>query len=130
MSVDTIGNFLASIRNILARAGKSVSVPYSSMKNRIAEVMKSEGFIKEIQISGEGIDKKLTLILKYVDNESVIHELNQVSKPGRRVYVNVSSIPTVIGGLGIAIMTTNKGVITNKKAKQDLIGGEIICTIW
>ena len=130
MSVDTIGNFLASIRNILARAGKSVSVPYSSMKNRIAEVMKAEGFIKEIQISGEGIDKKLILILKYVENESVIHELQQISKPGRRVYVNVSSIPTVIGGLGIAIMTTNKGVMTNKQAKQDLVGGEIICTIW
>lgn len=130
MSVDSIGNFLASMRNVLARAGKSVSVPYSSMKHRIAEVLKSEGYLRDIQVSGEGIEKKLTLFFKYVENESVIHSINQISKPGRRIYVNVSSIPTVIGGLGIAVMTTNKGVMTNKQAKDNGIGGEIVCTVW
>lgn len=130
MSFDSIGNFLTIIRNAIARAKKLATVKYSVIKHKIVEVLKEEGFIKDFSILNEGVDKKLIIYFKYMENESVIHEINQISKPGRRIYVDVSSIPTVIGGLGIAIMTTNKGVITNKKAKNIKTGGEIICTVW
>jgi small subunit ribosomal protein S8 len=130
MSVDSMGNFLTSIRNVVARAGRSVSIPFSLLKHQVALILLQEGFIKDMQIVGEGIDKKLVLVLKYVDNESAIHEIKQISTPGRRVYVKSSCIPTVIGGLGVAVVTTNKGVMTDKKARELKVGGELICTIW
>jgi small subunit ribosomal protein S8 len=130
MSVDSVGNYLTSIRNVVARAGRTVSVPFSLLKHSISLLLLQEGFIKDVKIVGEGIHKKLVLVLKYVENESTIHEIKQVSTPGRRVYVKSTCIPTVIGGLGIAVVTTNKGVITDKQAREMKIGGELICTIW
>lgn len=129
MSVDTIGNFLTSIRNAVSRAKRKMVVPYSNMKFEIASVLKKEGFVQDIRIEGED-KKELVVFLKYVQNESPIHEIKQISKPGRRIYVQNSCIPVVIGGLGIAIITTNKGVITNKQAKELGVGGEVICTVW
>ncbi len=130
MSVDSIGNFFTSIRNAVARASRFVKVPYSKFKYQIGLILLEEGFVKDVCIEGDGIDKKIVVFLKYVNNESVIHEVKQVSKPGRRVYIKFNSIPIVIGGLGIAIVTTSNGVMTNKKLKEQNIGGELICTIW
>lgn len=130
MSVDSIGNFFTSIRNAVARASRFVKVPHSNFKYQIGLILLEEGFIKEVCVEGDGIDKKIVIFLKYVNNESVIHEVKQVSKPGRRVYIKFNCIPIVIGGLGIAILTTSKGVMTNKKLKEQNIGGELICTIW
>lgn len=130
MSVDSIGNFFTSIRNAVARASRFVKVPYSKFKYQIGLILLEEGFIKEIRVEGDGIEKKIVVFLKYVNNESVIHELSQVSKPGRRVYIKFNSIPIVIGGLGIAIVTTSQGIMTNKKLKEKNIGGELICTVW
>ena len=130
MSIDSVGNFLTSLRNSIARANRLVKVPYSNFKHEIAKILLQEGFIKDVYVENEGVDKKLVVNLKYVNNESVIHEIVQISKPGRRVYAQSSCIPVVVGGLGIAIMSTNKGVITNKKTRDLGIGGEIICTIW
>jgi small subunit ribosomal protein S8 len=130
MSIDTIGNFLTSIRNSIARVSRFVKVPYSKLKHNIALTLLKEGFIKDVSIEGEGVEKKLVIGLKYVNNESVIHEIVQISTPGRRVYIKSTCIPTVIGGLGIAIMTTNKGIMTNKQVRELKIGGEIICTVW
>lgn len=130
MSVDSVGNFLTSLRNSIARVNCLVKVPYSKFKNEIANVLLQEGFLKNVYFEGEGIEKKLILVLRYIHNESVIHEITQISKPGRRVYKKVSLMPTVVGGLGIAILATNKGVMTNKQAKELKVGGEIICTIW
>ena len=130
MSIDTVGNFLTSIRNSISRVNRIVKCPYSIFKHKIALVLLQEGFVKNVYVEGEGVEKKLVVLLKYVNNESTIHEIKQISTPGRRIYINATSIPTVIGGLGIAIITTSKGVMTNKQVKECGIGGEIICTVW
>ncbi len=130
MSIDNVGNFLTSVRNAVARAARMVNVPYSKFKHEIANILFQEGFIKDISIVGEGIEKRLVLSFKYVKNESVIHEIRQISKPSRRVYVKSNAIPTVIDGLGVAIFTTNLGLMTNNQLKEKKIGGEFICTIW
>ncbi len=130
MSIDSVGNFLTSVRNAVARAARMVNVPYSKFKHEIANILFQEGFIKDISIVGEGIEKRLVLSFKYVKNESVIHEITQISKPSRRVYVKSNAIPTVIDCLGVAIFTTNLGLMTNNQLKEKKIGGEFICTIW
>ncbi len=130
MSIDTIGNFLTIIRNGIMASLPDVKAPYSNLKYQIASILKDEGYIWDFLIEGEGAHKSLKVVLKYVDGESAIHEITRVSKPGRRVYKGVSSLAPVIGGLGIAIITTPRGVITNKKARQLSVGGEVICTVW
>ena len=131
MSVDNISNFISSLRNVISRAGKRVMVIHTKLNEKIADVLVQEGFIKKYSVLvDEENRKKLILELKYVDNESAIHEIKQISTQGRRVYSGKKNIPVVIGGLGIAILTTNAGVITDKKARLDGIGGEIICTVW
>ncbi len=131
MSVDNISNFISSLRNVISRAGKRVMVIHTKLNEKIADVLVKEGFIKKYSVLvDEENRKKLILELKYVDNESAIHEIKQISTQGRRVYSGKKNIPVVIGGLGIAILTTNAGVITDKKARLDGIGGEIICTVW
>lgn len=130
MSVDSIGNFLTSIRNSIARAARFVKIPYSKFKYQISLILLEEGFIKSVQVEGEGIEKNIVIYLKYVSNESVIHEIKQISKPGKRIYIKFNCIPTVIGGLGIAILTTSQGIMTNKQLKEKNIGGELICTVW
>lgn len=130
MSVDSIGNYLTSIRNAIARASRFVKVPYSKFKYQISLIMLEEGFVKSVHVEGEGIEKSIVIFFKYVSNESVIHEIKQISKPGRRVYVKFNCLPIVIGGLGIAILTTSQGIMTNKKLREKNIGGELICTIW
>jgi small subunit ribosomal protein S8 len=131
MSVDTIGNFFTTIRNAIARIAKTVKIPYSHFKYKISEVLLQEGYIAGLSIQVvSDYEKYIIIELKYVNNESVIHEIKQVSTPGRRVYVNYDCTPTVIDGLGIAILTTSQGVMTNKQSKDKRIGGEFICTIW
>lgn len=131
MAIDTIGDFLTIIRNGIMASKKEVKAPYSKLKNEIAHILKDEGFIREIIISeNERKHKELQILLKYVDGESVIHEIKRISTPGRRVYANVAHIEPVIGNLGISILTTNRGIMTNKKARQLSVGGEVICTVW
>lgn len=132
MSVDTIGNFLTVIRNGIAVAKSRVRVPHSRINQKIAEIMKQEGFVRDVVVetsSATGF-KELRVDLKYVGGESVIHNVQRVSTPGRRVYRNVRQVSPVIGGLGVSILTTSKGVMTDKEAKQRVVGGEIICTVW
>jgi len=130
MSIDTIGNFLTIIRNGIMASLPDVTAPYSNLKYQIASILKEEGFICDFGIEGDGAHKTLKVVLKYVDGESTIHEITRVSKPSRRVYKGVSSLEPVIGGLGIAVLTTPRGVITNKKAQKLGVGGEVICTVW
>lgn len=132
MSVDTIGDFLTIIRNAVARSHRSVRAPYSRMRHQIADILKQEGFVYDVAVE-EGEDvahKMLKVTLKYVDGESVIHEVTRVSTPGCRVYEGTTGLRPVIGGLGVAIMTTSKGVMTDKQARQMSVGGEILCTVW
>lgn len=130
MSIDTIGNFITIIRNGIMASLPDVKAPYSNLKYQIASILKDEGFICDFGIEGDGAQKSLKVVLKYVDGESAIHEITRVSKLSRRVYKGVSSLEPVIGGLGIAILTTSRGVVTSKSAKKLNVGGEVICTVW
>ena len=131
MSIDAIGNFLTIIRNGLMASKPFVIVPCSKIKIEITRILKEEGFIRDFSIEAvnETI-KNIKIQLKYVDNESVIHEITRKSRPSRRYYSPVNSIRPVIGGLGLSILTTSRGVLTNKQAKEFKVGGEVICTVW
>lgn len=130
MSVDSIGNFLTIIRNAVMVARPSVVVRHSKMNNAISQILKDEGFIRDVQVYKEDEKTFLKLTLKYVDGESVIHEITRVSTPGRRKYVGFKDIRPVVGNLGISIVTTSAGVISQKEAKKRAVGGELLCTVW
>lgn len=131
MSIDSIGNFLTIIRNGTTASKQFVETPYSNMNFEIGRILLNEGFIKDCAIvERDNEQKQIKISLKYVDGESVIHEIKRISTPGRRFYAGSDSIKPVIGGLGISILTTNQGLLTNKKARQLGVGGEIICTVW
>ena len=130
MSIDIIGNFLTIIRNGIQIFGSSVVIPYSRVKHQITEVLEKEGFIKAFSIEGEGKEKIIKIDLKYVGGESAIHEITRISTPGRRTYRGTKNLPHIVGGVGIAILTTNQGIMTNKEARQRSIGGEVLCSVW
>ena len=128
MSIDTIGNLLTSIRNGLMASRPFVLVPASHLKLEIAKILKQEGFIRSYEV--DSVKKSLKIFLKYVDGESAIHEITRFSTPGRRRYSSAGTIKPVIGGLGLSILTTNRGVMSHKSASAMGVGGEIICTVW
>ena len=131
MSIDAIGDFLTIIRNGLMASKTYVVAPHSKMRMDVAQILKKEGFIHDVTVQViDDVKKKIKVRLKYVNGESVIHEIKRVSTPGRRAYAGVRNIKPVIGGLGISIVTTNKGVISQKEAKRLSVGGEVICTVW
>jgi len=131
MSVDVLGDFLTIIRNGVMASHPSVHAPYSHLKYQIALLLKQEGFVRDVVIEGEQVaTKRIKVTLKYVAGESVIHKIDRISKPCRRIYEGSTSIKSVIGGLGVAIVTTNRGVMTNKQARELSLGGEVICTVW
>jgi small subunit ribosomal protein S8 len=131
MSRDSIGDFLTIVRNGIRIAKPWIVAPHSIMNEQIAKVLKEKGFIKDVAVvQDEGAHKQLKVVLKYVDGESVIHEINRVSTPGRRTFAGAKTIKPVIGGLGITIVTTSKGIMTNDQAKAANVGGEVICTVW
>jgi small subunit ribosomal protein S8 len=107
-------------------------VPMTRMTRSIAEVLKDEGFIENYTEAGEGIEKHLVISLKYKgrDRQPIIQKLKRVSKPGLRVYSNHKDLPRVLGGIGIAIISTSKGVMTDRQARKEGIGGEILCYVW
>lgn len=131
MSIDTIGDFLTIIRNGLLLGKGSVEAPYSNIKTGIAQILKDEGFIRDFEINGEKVsEKKLKILLKYVGGESVIHEIKRLSRPGLRYYEAAHKLKPVKGKFGISILSTNKGLMTNKKARELSVGGEVICHVW
>lgn len=131
MSIDAIGNFLTIIRNGVLVTKPSVIAPHSKIKFAIAQILKDEGFVRDVQvITDENGKKTIQLFLKYVNGESVIHDINRVSTPGRRSYAGSKNIKPVISGLGLSILTTDQGVISHKKAIKMSVGGEVICTVW
>ena len=130
MSVDTISNFLTIIRNGVLVTKPFVIVPYTRATADVAKILHEEGFIKEAAEVEEDGHKVLKIFLKYVDGESVIHELTRKSRPGRRFYTGISQLRPVVGGLGVSILTTSKGILSHKQAEKLNVGGEIICTVW
>ncbi|MBQ3474782.1 MAG: 30S ribosomal protein S8 [Bacilli bacterium] len=122
-----IADMLTRIRNANQLKYTEVSMPTSKMKVEIASILKSEGYISEFNVD----DKTLTLSLKYGDNkERVISGLRCISKPGLRVYAKAEEVPTVLNGLGIAILSTSKGIMTDKQARKENVGGEVLAYIW
>jgi small subunit ribosomal protein S8 len=130
MLTDPIADMLTRIRNAVRIKAEKVDIPISKMKLEIAKILKEEGFIRAYKILKDRKQGTLRVIPKYLDNESVISGLKRISKPGRRVYVDRKEIPTVMGGLGITILTTSKGILSDKVCRREGIGGEVICYIW
>ena len=128
---DPVGDMLTRIRNASNARHEKVLVPASGLKVRIAEVLKSEGFISDYVRHDDGVQGAITVILKYgPDREPAISDIKRVSKPGLRRYVPTGSIPRVLNGLGIAILSTSKGVLVDREARKQKVGGELICTVW
>ena len=127
---DPIADMLTRIRNANAAKHASVSILFSRIKESIANILKNEGYIVDYEIKEEGAIKDIVVTLKFVDGEEVVKGLRRISKPGRRVYSSVENLPKVLGGLGIAIVSTPKGVLTDKECRKHSVGGEILCYIW
>lgn len=127
---DTIADFLTRIRNASAAKHKTVEVPASKLKTAIAEILKDQGYIQDFTHADDNKQGVLTLKLRYYYGQPVIREIQRVSKPGRRIYAAVEKLPRVRNGLGIAIVSTPRGVMTDKQARRENVGGEVLCTIW
>ncbi|MCL6476847.1 MAG: 30S ribosomal protein S8 [Peptococcaceae bacterium] len=128
---DPIADFLTRIRNANTVYHEKVEAPASKMKKAIADILKEEGFIKDCEYIADGKQGVVRVYMKYGSNKQrVITGLKRISKPGRRVYARKDSVPRVLGGLGIAIISTSQGIMTDKKARKLGLGGEVICYVW
>jgi small subunit ribosomal protein S8 len=131
---DPIADMLTRMRNALMRQHQVVSMPHSKVKESIARVLKEEGYIEDFQVLPEKPQAVIQIKLKYVggrrDRRSVITNLERISRPGRRVYVNKKEIPWVLSGIGIAVLTTSQGIMTGQKARRLGVGGELLCKVW
>lgn len=127
---DPIADMLTRIRNASRIRADKVDIPASRLKLEIAKILKEEGFIRAYKILKDKKQGVLRLNLKYIDDQCLITGLKRVSKPGRRVYVPGDRIPAVMGGVGIAILTTSRGIMTDKTCRRENVGGELMCYIW
>lgn len=129
---DPIADMLTRIRNANAAKHDTVDVPVSKMKTAIADILVDEGYIAKYEIVGEGVHKDLHITLKYGKdkNEKIISGLKRISKPGLRIYAGADDMPKVLGGLGVAIVSTNQGIITDKQARKLHVGGEVLAFVW
>ena len=130
MMTDPIADLFTRIRNGLMVQRGAVEMPNSKMKTRIAEVLKEEGFIKNFRVGEDGRQGVLKLYLKYHNGDAAIRGIKRISKPGRRTYVSSRNIPKVLSGLGIAIITTSSGVMTDQLCREKGIGGEVLGHVW
>lgn len=126
---DPIADMLTRVRNAQAVRKKELAMPFSKVKLAVANVLKSEGYITDVSEAGEGRDKQLIIVLKYYEGEPVIEHLSRVSRPGLRVYKNKSELPRVKNGLGVAIVSTSKGVMSCREARRLGQGGEVLCIV-
>ena len=129
MMTDPIADMLTRIRNANQMRNATVSMPSSNLKAEIAKLLLEEGYIENYEVSGE-VKKELTITLKYVENERVITGLKRISKPGLRVQTSVEKLPKVYNGMGIAIISTSKGLVTDAKARELGVGGEVVAYVW
>ncbi|MGQ9818797.1 MAG: 30S ribosomal protein S8 [Candidatus Kapaibacteriales bacterium] len=127
---DVIGDFLTRIRNAGNAHHKTVDVPYSKLKEAICEILKDNGYIADFFKIQSNVQGTIRISLKYFNREPVIREFKRISKPGRRIYVGVDEIPRVKNGLGIAILSTSRGIMTDKTARKLNVGGELLFTVW
>ena len=131
MKFDPIADMLTRIRNAITAKKEDVLIPTSKLKVSIANILLAEGYVKAVEEIGEGINKNIKVTLKYGPNgEKVISGIKRISKPGLRIFSGAEDLPKVINGLGIAIISTNKGVMTDKQARSQSIGGEVLAYVW
>jgi len=128
--MDPVSDMLTSIRNALAVKHSTVVIPFSNFKYGIAKIFEKEGFIEKIEKKGRKSKRLIEITLKYSDDTPAISGLKRISKPGQRIYSNWKKIKRVKGGYGMAVISTSKGLMTNKEARKNKLGGEIICEIW
>jgi small subunit ribosomal protein S8 len=130
-SSDPIADMLTRVRNALRAKHQKVDVPASKLKMEIARILKEEGYIINFKLAEDGAQKSIRLYLKYTPaNEPAIASIQRVSRPGCRVYVGSTDIPRVLGGLGVNILTTPRGVMTGRDARKEGVGGELLCQVW
>jgi len=127
---DPIADMLTRIRNAQIAGHDTVSIPASNMKRSIAKILLSEGFVKNVEFVREGVQGSIRVTLKYADKRPVIVGLKRISRPGLRVYARCNEIPKVLGGLGTAILSTPKGVMTDRDARKSVVGGEVLAYVW
>ncbi|PID98651.1 MAG: 30S ribosomal protein S8 [Actinomycetales bacterium] len=128
---DPIADMLTRLRNANSAFHESVSMPYSKMKANIADILQREGYIKNYEVEDAKVGKTLTLNLKYGPNrERALAGLRRISKPGLRVYAKSTNLPQVLGGLGVAVLSTSSGLLTDREAKEKGVGGEVLAYIW
>jgi small subunit ribosomal protein S8 len=131
MMTDPIADMLTRIRNANTALHDAVEMPGSTLKAEVAKVLKEQGYITDYELQEARVGTELVIRLKYSrDRRRVISGLKRISKPGRRVYVDRSEIPRVLGGMGVAVLSTSQGVITGQEARRRGIGGEVICSVW
>lgn len=130
VTTDPIADMLTRIRNANQQKHETVSIPYSNLKNDLAKILKNEGFVTDFVVNEEGNHKNIVITLKYKGIERVITGLKRVSKPGLRQYAKVNEIPKVLNGLGIVVLSTSQGLMTDKEARAKNIGGEVLAYIW
>ena len=127
---DPISDMLTRIRNANDARHDTVDVPYSKVKKAIADILVAEGFVASADTLGEGTHKTIRITLKYEGKTKVLQGLKRISKPGLRIYANVEELPRVLNGLGIAIISTSKGIMTDKEARKQNVGGEVLAFVW
>ena len=127
---DPISDMLTRIRNANSQRKDTVDIPYSKVKNSIADILVNEGFVKSKEVLQDGTLQTIRITLKYENKTRVIQGLKRISKPGLRIYANVEQLPRVLNGLGIAIISTSKGIMTDKEARKQNVAGEVLAYIW
>lgn len=127
---DPIAEFLTRLRNAANSHRSDVSVPYSKMKEEIARILKQEGYIAEFEVSTETKPVQIKIMMKFVNRTPALTGLKRVSKPGLRRYVGSTDIPRVLGGMGVSILSTSKGIITGREARKQNVGGELVALVW
>lgn len=127
---DPIADMLTRIRNAAAAHHKTVDVPASNIKKAVADILVAEGYVMKSEVIADDIQGVIRLTLKYNNRTSVISGIKRISKPGLRVYANASEMPKVLGGLGIAVVSTNQGLMTDRDARKNNVGGEVLAYVW
>ena len=130
MITDPIADMLTRIRNASKNKFENVSMPTSKLKENIAEILKEEGYISGFEVTSKDNKKNLVITLKYFDGASVISGVKRISKPGLRIYANSDELPKVLNGLGIAIISTSKGLLVDREARKQNVGGEVVAYVW
>ena len=130
VTTDPIADLLTRIRNAITARHETVLIPTSKMKKSIADILVNEGFVSACEVVEDKGHSNIKIALKYSGNKNAITNLKRISKPGLRTYSDVENMPKVLDGLGIAILSTNKGIMTDRKAKAANVGGEVLCYIW